>query len=346
MEHAMLREIKEQPEVLRRLVGSCKHSFFAEAVTLIRESISNGGQVVFLGNGTSYHSCIYGQYLFSISNHVIVNIFDTAEFEPFIENLNQNATVVIVSQSGETGDALEIIQKLVPSKPEGSKIISITNNPKSTLARESDVAIDLMLGETNAIPSTKGYTAEMATFALLSDGIKESQNFAGKVETITKEMKRIIFAEHEQIKALSDKLKNQQLMYVLGHSIGLSNAYEAALKIKECAHIQAEGYSGPEFRHGPSSMIGYSTPVIVFAPDIESEEDLKSVVGEVKHSGGYVIGVGSEHSLHYDLHLKTIDDYLYSPLTAIVPIQLLAFELAMTKGLDPDKPIGVRKVVD
>jgi glucosamine--fructose-6-phosphate aminotransferase (isomerizing) len=341
MEHNMLKEIKEQPEILRRLVGSVYIQAFKDAVLAIQESVKSDGQVIFLGNGSSYHSCIYGQYLFSISNHIMVNIFDTAEFEPFIDNLGHNSTVIIVSQSGETGDALEIISKI----RQKSKIISITNNLQSKLAKEADISIDLMLGETNAIPSTKGYTAEMATFALLSDGIKKSQNFAGKVEKIATEMKRIIFSEHDQIRTLSDKLKNHQLMYILGHSIGLSNAYETALKIKECAHIQAEGYSGPEFRHGPSSMVGFGTPVVVFAPDIESEEDLKSAVGEVKHSGGYVIEVGAEHNLHYDLHIKTIDDYLYSPFAAIVPLQMLAFELAMAKGLDPDEPSGVRKVV-
>ncbi len=338
----MLTEINEQPQILRRLAESRDNLAMAETTEAIKDAIKAQSEVVLVGNGSSYHSCIYGQYLFSIKNNLLVNTYDTSEFADFIPNLSQKSVVIIVSQSGETGDALEIIPKI---KNQKSKIVSITNNPKSTLAKESDIMIDLMLGETNAIPNTKGYTAAMAVFALLSDKIKATDHFAGQIENIASEIEKIISIEHDDIKLLADRLHRSELMFVLGHSIGLANAYETALKIKECCHIPAEGYSGPEFRHGPSSLVEKNTPVIVFVSDIDSEEELHQVITEIKHNSAFVIGISAENSFNYDKHFSIMDDYLYSPIISIVPAQLLAYELAMAKGLNPDKPEGVRQFV-
>ncbi len=341
-EYKMLSEIKEQPEVIRRLIENRQSLPMQEAVAAIKDAFSKQADICLVGNGSSYNSCIYGEFILSIQAKMLVNLYDTSEFDSFIPNLTEESVVILVSQSGETGDAIKLIPKI---KFQKSKIILISNNPDSTLAKEADIVLDLKAGVNEAIPSTKGYIAEITTFALVSDAVSGSDSFLQRSGVIINDIDMTLKRDYHQLLELADRIHTSTDMFVLGHSVGLSNAYEAALKFKECSHIETEGYSGLEFRHGPSSVITADTPVIVLMADYQSEEDLQQILSEVKDAGAYVIGIGPENLIHFDYHIEVVEDHWYSPMTSIVPVQILAFELALVQGINPDAPEGVRQVV-
>ncbi len=340
MSHYMLEEIIQQPEVISRLVAGKNSKAMHEAVSILMHAI-HGGEIYLVGSGSSYHSCLYARYLFSMKNNLIVNSYDRGEFEDFVPNLKPEDVVIIVSQSGETADAQHQISKI---KDQKSKIIVITNSPESVLAKEADVVLDLQLGECRAVPSTKGYMAEMAIFALLSEAVAGDKSFSNESPKIIDDIERIIEQESGEIQNLADKIQSEQNIFVLGHGIGLANAFETALKIKECAKMYAEAYIGAEFRHGASSVVSANTPVIIFMADYESEEDLRVVAGEMVSRQANLI-ILSSHEVECSYHLKTYEHNLYSPLISIVPMQLLAYELSLAKNLNPDEPLGVSRVV-
>lgn len=342
MEHLMIREIKEQPAVINRLVADKDNTGIKAAVDAMTETEKLSGNIYLVGNGTSYHACIYGQFLLSVRNKLVINLYDTSEFKNFAENLKPNDTVVLVSQSGETGDAIKLIYRIKDKK---CSFVVITNYPKSTLGQAADVVIPMQAGECQAIPNTKGYTASMVIFALIAERYNADENFSSIASQISDDIEIIIQTQYDRLRALADKLHDAGNIFILGHASGLANAYEAALKIKECSHIEAEGYSGLEFRHGPSSVVTTGTPVIVFMADYESEADLGGVLEEIAQPDPFVIGIGSIGHTQFDERYEAFEHNLYAAIPAIVPTQILAYELALAKGVDPDTPSGVQRVV-
>lgn len=342
MEHRMIYEIKEQPEIIRRLVTDKDSAAMDGAVAAIKMIEHTEGNIYLVGNGTSYHACIYGQFILSVRSKLVVNIYDTSEFGDYISNLKQDDVLVMVSQSGETGDAVGLIAKI---KDQKSKLIIITNYPESTLGQAADIVVPMQADECLAIPNTKGYTAVMSIFALLAEKVRGDNDFSSQANNIAADVERIVRVEYDRIRQLSDRMHSASNIFALGHASGLSNAYEAALKLKECSHIEAEGYSGLEFRHGPSSVVGSETPVIVFMADYESEEDLSRTVEELATQDAYIVGIGSVENLLFDERFDAYEDNLYACIPAIVPMQILAYELALARGINPDEPSGVQRVV-
>ena len=342
MEYAMFKEIKEQPAVIKGLVEHKDSAEIKKAAELITKAQKENTDVYLVANGSSWHACLYAKYLFSLKNRLVVNVYDSGEFESFSHNLTKQSVVIIVSQSGESVDA---VRQLGAIQKNDSRLIVITNNPQSTLAKAADVMLDLRAGECVAVPSTKGYMAELTIFALLSEQIAGDTSFSRESQKIAADIERIISQEHDAIRSLADRIRAERDMFVLGHSIGLSSAAEGALKLKECTHAEAEAYAGLEFRHGPSSVVDAGTPVFIFVVDYASEEELQQVAGEMKLRGALVIGIGPQDNMNFDMRFDIYDHQLYSTLPAIVPMQLLAFELALARGLNPDTPENVQKVV-
>lgn len=341
-EHRMLYEIKEQPDVIRRLVAGKNDPVVWKTAYAIMETRDQQGNIYLVGNGSSYHACIYGQFILSVRSRLTIDLYDTSEFADYTSNLTEKDIVIIVSQSGETGDAIRLLPKIKSQKP---KIIAITNYPQSTLGQSADIVVPMQLGDCLAIPNTKGYTAAMSIFGLLAEKVRGDEDFSFSSSRITYEINRIITGEYERIRVLADKLRDSTNLFVLGHASGLSNAYEGALKIKECSHLEAEGYSALEFRHGPSSVVTTGTPVIVFMADYESETDLGKILEEISQPDPYVLGIGSVQHKQFDEQFEVFEHSLYAAVPAIVPIQILAFELALARGIDPEQPSGVQRVV-
>ena len=343
VEDIMLREIKEQPEVIKRLAADKDSHAMLLAADLLGQAKATSANIYLVGNGSSYHACIYGQHILSKHAGIIAHLVNSGEFTPFADNLRENDVVILVSQSGETGDARRLISNF---KSKISNLIVITNYPESTLGQAADIVLPMLAGVCQAVPNTKGYTASMTIFALLADGVRGSDDFVRHVNTIDSDISRIIQTEYDRLVAISDKLSSSKNIFVLAHGAGLANAYEAALKIKECSHIEAEGYSALEFRHGHSSVVSQGTPIIVFMADYESETDLSPLLDIIGQPDPYIIGFGSVDHKQFDQRFDAFEHDLYSTIPAIVPVQILAYELALSRGINPDSPGGVMKIVE
>ena len=341
-EHFMLQEIKEQPKVLRGLVAARESEAMRAAISAIKDAHLANDNVYLVGNGSSYHACMYGRYLFSTQNKMPVFVQDCGEFEAFVENLAPSSLVIIASQSGESADAVGVEGKVKSKKV---KVIGITNNLDSSLAKEADIILNLQLGECLAIPSTKGFAAEMAVFALLSEGIAETGDFSKRIDAICQDIERAINQRHDDIRSLSDKIHTERDMFALGHASSLALAAEAALKIKECSRIEMEAYPTMEFRHGPSSIINADTPILIFITDYDSEDEIQGELADLKQKGALIIGVSIVENMNYDYTFMLDDNGVYSAFPAIVVAQILAYELALAQGLNPDTPSGVERIV-
>jgi glutamine---fructose-6-phosphate transaminase (isomerizing) len=227
----------------------------------------------------------------------------------------------------------------------GSKTVAITNVLGSTLYRMADHKLLLNAGPEKAVASTKAYIAKLSALLMLSYAIigevKKAQELllgaAKEVERIAKEM--------NQYRKLAEKLSKSESIYVLGRGLSYPSSLEGALKIKEVSYIHAEGLAGGELKHGSIALISKGTPVIVFAPNDETQEAILSNAMEVKARGGFIIGISNKKRDVFDHFIEVADLKEATLIAQIIPLQLLAYFLAVSKKFDPDKPRNLAKSV-
>lgn len=336
--HFLLKEINEQPGVLEKIIKIDNHEIETNAA-LIRNSFGT----FFTACGTAYHAALEANYFFARYAKIHVNTSLASEF-PYFENFITDKTLLFtISQSGETADVLAAVKTARGKK---AKIFSLLNNPDSTLGRLSDVLMLTPAGREIAVLSTKAFTAQLGILYLLSCAAvgtldKAKKNLKEVAMAISETMQK---ANIEKIKALARILKNAQNLFTIGRGLNFPIALEAALKIKEVSYIHAEGFAGGELKHGTIALIEKGVPCIVFC-DCETEAEILSNAEEIKARGGYIIGVSPENHEVFDFWLKVADIPDVSPILNIVPIQVLAYFLALEKNLDPDKPRNLAKSV-
>jgi len=224
-------------------------------------------------------------------------------------------------------------------------VISVVNVMGSTLMRLSDESILMNSGPEICVLSTKSYTAQLAILLLLAYSVSGKLG-EGKVavERAAKEIPLIIDANVDSMKGLAKRLKDSKDFFILGRDLAFPSALEAALKIKEVSYIHAEGFAGGELKHGTIALIEEGVPVVVFVTD--STRDL--ILGnaqEVKSRGAFLIGVDSRENKLFDYLVKVPSLGFADPISMIIPMQILAYYLALEKGLDPDKPRNLAKSV-
>lgn len=231
------------------------------------------------------------------------------------------------------------------AKQKGVKVVSIVNVMGSSLPRMSDESILMNAGPEICVCSTKSYTSQLAILLLLAYGL------AGKLEegkSIIKEaaakVEGIILDNSDKIRGLVEKFDAKHNCFLIGRDLAHPSALEGALKIKEVSYIHAEGFAGGELKHGTIALIEQGTPVVVLSTP-ETEELILSNAAEVKSRGGYIIGIGAKPSTVYDTYLHVPDVGQANPLLMVIPVQLLAYHLAVKRGLDPDKPRNLAKSV-
>lgn len=338
-EHFMLKEIAEQPTVIRNIANN-----YDDQIKKLASIIKKAHGTFFIAAGTAYHACLGGVYLFSKVAHKHVNTALASEFNYLLDFLNDKSLVVALSQSGET---IDVIEPLNHAKEKGAKIIGITNSLGSTIYRMSDFKMLLGAGPEKAVASTKAYIAKLAVFLMLAyelDGgfskIKPKMlEAANEIETMTK--KPFL----DKMKKLAKTLSTKHHIYTLGRGASYTSAVEAALKIKEVSYIHTEGLAGGELKHGTIALIEKGTPVIVFAPNDETYEAMISNATEVKARGGFIIGISPKNADIFDEWIEVKDLGDATLLTQVVPPQLLAYYLALELGYDPDKPRNLAKSV-
>lgn len=336
--HFFMKEVLEQARVIKGIARMDK-----KIIKKIAKEIKKSEEVYMVACGSAFYACMCGAYLFSKIAKKKINSCLASEFQNFMHFISKKSLIIAVSQSGETADTLNAIRA---AKSKGAKIISICNANNSSLMRESNDTIFQNAGPEICVLSTKSYTSQIAILILLA------YEFNGRLEDgieKLKELSRYIYYltslnARKSVKFLSEKLKNEEHIYVIGRGLQYPTALEASLKIKESSYIHVEAFAGGELKHGSIALITEGTPCIVFVSKENEKETLNNVM-EIKARGAFVIGIGSKKNEFFDFFIKVAEVNEFNPIIQIIPIQILAYQLALLRGCNPDKPRNLAKSV-
>ncbi|NJE08730.1 glutamine--fructose-6-phosphate transaminase (isomerizing) [Thermococcus sp. M39] len=347
--HFMLKEIHEQPKAIKEAIYGN-----AEIINKIAKEIANYEKIFIVAMGTSYHAGIVGKYLFQRLAKKVAVVEDASEFRYEFEDLvDENTLVIAITQSGETADTLAAIKL---AKKKGAKVLSIVNVVGSMATRISDLVLYTHAGPEIGVAATKTYTTQLTVLTMLAIALARQlktsdEEYLRKLEAQLYEMPKYVEAAlgyENKIKALAEELKEKRDFFYIGRSISLATALEGALKLKEISYIHAEGLSAGELKHGPLALIEEGVPVVAVAPSGKTFEKMISNIQEAKARGALIISLGDNEELEKvsDVWIKMpkVDEVL-SPIVYIVPLQLLAYHLAVLRGNDPDKPRNLAKSV-
>ena len=335
----LIKEIHEQPQVIERIARD-RHADIATLADLIRNSYGT----FLVGCGTASYAALTGSYLFSRIARRHVNFAVGSEFAYQEHVLTDRSLVIALSQSGETVD---VIEPILAAKARGATIAAIVNVRGSTLDRLADFSLHLDAGPEQSVLSTKAYTAKVAMLLMTAHALNGSEHVGRDLlwRAVDAMQGTLTPAFHDQVRIAAQHISRFNSMFVIGRGLSYPTALEAALKIKEVSYIHAEGFAGGELKHGVIALIEEGTPCIVYSPMDETRDDILSGAAELRARGGYIIGISPEPEDIFDLHLRIDDIGDASPLVMAPPAQLLGYELAMLRGLDPDKPRNLAKSV-
>ncbi len=338
-EFFMHKEIMEQPQVMRYALMQDRELIMEVAMDILRTK-----QVVLTGCGTSRHAALIGRYLFSKVGSKFSDVIMGSEFHHFSDSIHKDTLVIAVSQSGETADVLEGVKR---AKANGATIFSIVNVVGSSLTRLSDKVVYLNCGPEIGVAATKSFVSELVIFYLLAFAMtNQLREGVRAIKSISSLIKKNLNHNGAILPELAQELKGKSDFYYIARGINFAIAMEAALKAKEVAYVHAEGMPAGELKHGTLALIEQKTPVIAICPADYTFEETMSNVAEAKARGAFIIGVSDRHEQSFDEWIKipSLAEVFY-PLVSIVPLQLLAYNLAVAKGLDPDKPRNLAKSV-
>jgi len=356
--HFMLKEIHEQPDTVAdamrgRLIeeeGVAKLG----GLTPILHNVLRARKIFITACGTSYHAGLVGEYMLEQYCRVPVEVEYASEFryrDPIIEDDN---LVVVITQSGETADTLAALRE---AKRKGTTVMGLVNVVGSSIARETHGGTYIHAGPEIGVASTKAFTSQVAALTLLTLMIARTKAMSAEEgRSIVKEMKTLpekvaqALKTDETVKKIAEEFKEKRNFLYLGRGYNYPVALEGALKLKEISYIHAEGYPAAEMKHGPIALIDEDMPVVVIATRDSTYEKIVSNIEEVKARKGRVIAVVSEGDdkldklVDYTIPIPMTRDLL-QPIISIIPLQLLAYHIAVLRGCDVDQPRNLAKSV-
>lgn len=337
--HFMIKEIMEQKDTLNRAINQDP-----QMIENLAAEIKKAFGTYFIGCGTAGKVAMLAEYLFSKISKKHINFTFASEFPYHKEFITKKTLLIAISQSGETADTLEAIEI---AKAKGVKTVAIVNVETSTMARIADIVIPIKAGPEKAVASTKATTAQIAILTLLAyacdGGIKEGKQLLINAASQINDMLNPRYEDH--IMKLAEKIKNVESMYIIGRGMNYPIALESAIKLQEVSYIHAEGFAGGELKHGPIALISKNIPVIAIVANDDTKKEILSNAMEVKARGGYIIGISPEKHDVFDYWIRVPDTGNASPIVNIIPIQILAYQLAVLRKNDPDKPRNLAKSV-
>jgi len=355
--HFMLKEIHEQPEVLEKMFSARlkKGGVELEGLGLSDEKLKAVQRIKIVACGTAYHAGLVGRYVIEELARLPVEVDVSSEFRyrsPIIDN---KTLVVAVSQSGETADTLAAARE---ARKRGAKIIAICNVIGSSLARESDGILYTHAGPEIGVASTKAYTAQLAMFYLLALKLAEVHNrlpdkgrdkIVKALWDIPRHMKLILKQDRDIAKIARANSHFGSFLY-LGRNINFPSALEGALKLKEISYIPAEGYPAGEMKHGPIALIDEYRAVVCIAPHSDVYEKMISNIQEILSRKGKVIAIATDGDRTISSHAPEVifipnTHKILTPLLVALPLQLLAYHIAVNRGCDVDQPRNLAKSV-
>ncbi|MBU2213191.1 glutamine--fructose-6-phosphate transaminase (isomerizing) [Patescibacteria group bacterium] len=338
-EHFMLKEIMDQKESVARAVNQDE-----DQIRTLAEAIKNAKGTFLVGCGTAAKACMAAEYFFSVIAEKHVNFAPASEFKLYHHFLLPESLVIVVSQSGETADVLEAMKV---AKSKGSKVLAIVNVEGSTIDREADYSLLINAGPERAVASTKALTGQMAVLLLIAyalvGNLKEGKRLLLETASQINDMLNPRYVEF--IESIAEKIQEKKDLFIIGKSWNYPMALESAIKIQEVSYVHAEGFAGGELKHGPIALIEEGTPCIALVGNDEVKTDIISNAIELKARGGFIIGVSPENSEAFDVWIKVPDAGTAQALVNIIPVQALAYFLAVKRGKDPDMPRNLAKSV-
>ena len=357
-EHYMLKEIYEQPEALEnalrgRLSDSDASAHFG-GLNLDSQQLRQAERLILTACGTSYHAALVGEYLFEAFARIPVEVEYASEFRYRNPPIDRNTIVLAITQSGETADTLAAVRE---SKRKGHPTLALCNVVGSSIAREADGGVYLHAGPEIGVASTKAFTSQVAVLTMLAlyfGRMRHLSSIQGSqmVEELRAmpDLIRRTFACHDAVQAIAERYAGVNNFLYLGRQYLYPVALEGALKLKEISYIHAEGYPAAEMKHGPIALVDADTPSVFLIPRGAVFEKVMSNLEEIKARGGPVIAVACEGDEEVAsradavIYVPEVPDYL-QPLVAVVPLQLLAYHIALVRGCDVDKPRNLAKSV-
>ena len=345
--HFMLKEIYEQPKAISdTLIGRLSGLD-------LKLKFKKFEKIVIIACGTAYNAGLVGKYAIEKWGQIPVDVELASEYRYREPSLNKKTLVIPISQSGETMDTLMALRY---AKSKGATILSVCNTNGSTIGRESDAVLYTHAGPEIAVASTKAFATQLIAMYLIGIEIGYQLENLSKKE-ITKIRKQLtalpskveqILETVEPLRELTRNFKSAESILFLGRHVGFPTALEGALKLKELAYMHAEGFAGGELKHGPIALIDKGTPVIAIMPSEGSvlAQKMQSNIQEVKARGAVVIVISEFDFIGADylIRIPQVDQLLQSVLS-VVPLQVFAYEMAVTRGNDVDQPRNLAKSV-
>jgi len=357
-DHFMLKEIFEQPATIEncmrgRLLPDQGTSKLG-GLNMTDEELLRFDNILITACGTSWHSALIGEHMLESLARIPVEVEYASEFRYRNPVVTDKTLCIVISQSGETADTLAAMRE---AKSRGARTYGIVNVVGSTIARESDGGIYVHAGPEIGVASTKAFTSQVIALLLFTLKLARLRNLSmvdGK--EIIEEMQRLpakiqkVLDRAPEVEKIAEEFKNAQNFLYLGRGYSFPTALEGALKLKEISYIHAEGYPAAEMKHGPIALIDEKMPVVFVTPHDAVFDKVVSNVQEVKARGGRVIAITTREEeslagkLDYEFRIPQTKDML-TPVLASVPLQLLAYYIAVKRGANVDQPRNLAKSV-
>lgn len=349
-EHYMLKEIHEQPAVMRRIIQEYQDDQGALKIDPeIVKDVKEADRIYIIAAGTSYHAGLVGKEYIEKWAGIPTEVHVSSEFVYNMPLLSENPLFIYISQSGETADSRAV---LVETTKLGHKSLTITNVAGSTLSREADHTLLLHAGPEIAVASTKAYTAQIAVLSILSQvvaterGRKADIDLLRELAKVTTAIETIVDDAPKMEQIATDFLETTRNAFFIGRTIDYNVSLEGALKLKEISYIQAEGFAGGELKHGTIALIEEGTPIVALATQEGVNLSIRGNVKEVVARGAHPCIIAMEGlEKPGDTYVIPRVHELLTPLVSVVTLQLISYYAALHRGLDVDKPRNLAKSV-
>ena len=358
-EHFMLKEIHEQPKAVRdtmsQRVTADKKAVSFEELAWDADYLNAFNKIYIVACGTAYHAGLVGKYYIEKMARVLVEVDVASEFRYRDPIVDEHTLLIVVSQSGETSDTLAALKE---SKRRGAKTLAITNVVGSSIAREADQVVYTWAGPEIAVASTKAYTTQLVLFFMLALYMAEIKGAIAQERTaeLVTQLQEIpsqiseILSDVDPIKTFARQYGFNEDVFYIGRGLDYAVSLEGSLKLKEISYIHAEAYAAGELKHGTLALIVEGVPVIALATQRSVYEKTLSNIKEVKARDAVVIGIAAEGDMELEkyvdhvMHVPASDEFIM-PIRSVIPLQLLAYYAAITRGCDVDKPRNLAKSV-
>ena len=363
--HAMLAEIFQQPHALRDTLAYYLRdkSLSGEAFAAAHSALLGHERLVIAASGSSRHAGLAGEIMLEDLAGVSVDVEYASEYTYRSTHTLQDPCTIVISQSGETADTLAALRE---ARGRGLKTIAITNNPSSTMAREADASMPTLAGKERAIPATKSFTTQLAVLYLLTvfaarmrgrATARVTELYLEQLIRLPDLLEQAILRLRSDVATVAERLRETETFLFLGRGIHYAIAREGALKLKESSYMQAEGYPAGELKHGPNALVSGNAALVVLATYDRNDPDstlrhskILQLLRDLKKQGADTLTIATEADdevaeLSSDcIFVPACSEYLL-PICEVVPLQLLAYSIAILRGIDVDNPRNLVKAV-